>query len=264
MAQNADAMCRDLTSYLGQQLGLPTEFVDNVPWQKREQLFDAGQIDLCWICGLPYVQKIDLGADIEICAAPVMKSERYGDQPVYFSDVIVRSDSPYRSFSDLRGVTWAYNEPRSHSGFNIVCDYLARGGYTLDYFSRLLEAGSHQSALRLILAGDVAAAAIDSTVLDAEFARTPQCGTELRSIAVLGPSPAPPWVMSKTLPADLRDTIRRCLTAMSADAAGRRILDSWGISELRAVADAAYDPIRNMEQSARRAFAMPEPMIESQ
>jgi len=255
MAQNADAMCRDLTAYLARQLDMPASFVDDVPWQERERLLDAGAIDLCWICGLPYVQKADRAGSIELCVAPVMKATRYGGLPVYFSDVVVRSDGALACFADLQGATWAYNEPRSHSGFNLVCYHLAQLGYTLGYFGRLVEAGSHQAALRLILSGEVAAAAIDSTVLEAELAQRPGLAAEIRRIAVFGPSPAPPWVLSSRLPARLRDRIRRCLADMSADAAGQRILESWQISELRPVEDAAYDPIRKMARSAEAAVA---------
>lgn len=104
MAQNADAMCRELTGYIAQRLGITARFVDDVPWQERERLLDTGAIDLCWICGLPYVQKADAAALIELCVAPVMSGTRYGGQPVYFSDVLVRSDSAYGSFADLHGV----------------------------------------------------------------------------------------------------------------------------------------------------------------
>ena len=217
-------------------------------------MLDAGEIDLCWICGLPYVEKADRGEGIELCVAPVMKADRYERSPVYYSDVMVRSDSAYARFADLQGADWGYNEPRSHSGFNLVCYHLSLLGYTLGYFGRLVEAGSHQAALRLIVSGEVAAAAIDSTVLEAELAQSPGLAAEIRRVAILGPSPAPPWVISTKLPALLRDRIRRCLAGMSSDAAGRRILESWQISELRGVDDAAYDPIRVMASSAQSAL----------
>src|SRR5690606_18240938 len=128
-----------------------------------------GDIDLCWICGLPYVDKADRGADIAPCVAPVMNDPRYGGDAVYFSDVVVRADSPVRAFRDLHGRSWAYNEPRSHSGFNLVGYHLASRGLRWDFFGEIVEAGSHQAALEMILAGTVAGAAIDSSVLEAEL-----------------------------------------------------------------------------------------------
>src|SRR4051794_21567483 len=109
MAPNADAMCRALARYLERELGVKIALVEDVPWQAREAMLDAGEIDLCWICGLPYVRKASANAAIELCVAPVMQGERYGAEPVYFSDLVVRSDSPFNYFDDLEGKAWAYN-----------------------------------------------------------------------------------------------------------------------------------------------------------
>jgi phosphonate transport system substrate-binding protein len=60
MAQNADYISADLADYISEQLQLPTTFIGDIPWQERERRFDAGQIQVCWICGLPYVWKADV------------------------------------------------------------------------------------------------------------------------------------------------------------------------------------------------------------
>jgi phosphonate transport system substrate-binding protein len=113
--------------------------VDGIPWQERERLFDRGEIQLLWICGLPYVQKADSGVtEMELLAVPVPVGERYQHKPVYFSDVVVRRTSAYRSFLDLRRASWAFNEPLSHSGFNVVRAYLAQFSKRLVFFARRL------------------------------------------------------------------------------------------------------------------------------
>lgn len=253
MAPNADAMCRDLARYLGRALEMSVEWVDGITWDERERLFDRGEIDLCWICGLPYADKVDAGALIEPCVAPIMLGARYGGLPVYFSDVFVRSDSIYTCLSDLFGASWAYNEPRSHSGYNIVRYRLAQIGRTVEFFGRAVEAGSHQAALSLILAGDVAAAAVDTTVFEAEARRDPLLARSVRAVETLGPSPAPPWVFSATLPQTLRDKVRACLAQAHRTAEGAEVLASWGIRELRPVEDCAYHPIRQMAGVSRAA-----------
>ena len=255
MAPNADAMCRNLVAYLAQELEVAVEFVEDVPWHVRERLFDAGEIDLCWLCGLPYVEKIDAGQAIEVCVAPVMRASRYGGLPVYFSDVLVRTDSDYLSFADLYGETWAYNEPRSHSGYNVVRYHLAMLGRNLDYFGRLVEAGSHQTVIDLIARGEVAAAAVDSTVFEAEARRDPSLVRTMRAVETFGPSPVPPWVFSHAVSSELRTRVRHCLTNMHRNAAGAAVLAGWDIAELRRVEDAAYDPIRRMTVAALRPRA---------
>src|SRR5947207_11493460 len=53
--------------------------------------------DVAFVCGLPYVEATDAGrAAVEPLAAPVLRGERYGGRLIYFSDVIVRHDSPFQ------------------------------------------------------------------------------------------------------------------------------------------------------------------------
>jgi phosphonate transport system substrate-binding protein len=251
MAPNADDTCRAITRYLQRKLGIATTFVDDISWRERERQFDAGEIQLCWLCGLPYVRKADKPApEIELLATSVMAAARYGGQPVYFSDVVVRQHSRFGSFNDLRGATWAYNEPDSHSGYNVVRHHLRRLGKTAGFFGGIVESGAHQTSLKLLIDGDIDASAIDSTVLEAECARAPRLRSAIRVIDTLGPSPMPPWVMRKNLPVALKQSLRAVFLGMGDDAEGRDILSTWGMARFVAINDATYDPIRVMAADA--------------
>ena len=88
-----------VAAYLAEQLGQPVTFVNQIDWQARDRLLDAGQTDIGWICGWPYVRKMRRQPpNLELLAAPVPAGERYGGKPIYFSDVVVRQDSPYQKF----------------------------------------------------------------------------------------------------------------------------------------------------------------------
>jgi phosphonate transport system substrate-binding protein len=254
MAQNADATCRAIAHYIGRKLDLETRFVDGLPWQQRELMLDRGEIQLCWICGLPYVWKTETGeSPLELCVVPVMRHARYGNSPVYFSDVIVHRDSLFETFDDLRGASWAYNERRSHSGYNVVRHHLAQLGEKSGYFGRVIESGAHQASLAMVLRGEIDASAIDSTVLEAELHRLPGLMPELRVIETLGPSPMPPWVILRSVPVQLRTAIAHVLLEMHNDPAGPGILGQWGISRFAAVDDAFYAPIQEMARTAEQA-----------
>jgi phosphonate transport system substrate-binding protein len=54
-----DFIIEDLARYLALRLGIPSQFVIEVSWQERERRIDSGEIDVAWICGLPYVIKAD-------------------------------------------------------------------------------------------------------------------------------------------------------------------------------------------------------------
>src|SRR5262245_38286615 len=212
MAENSESFCQALADYVHWRLRISTEYVTGIPWQEREKLFDAGEVQIVWICGLPYVNKADLALGyVELLAVPVPMGERYLDRPIYFADVVVRSDSPYQSFTDIRGAVWAYNEPRSHSGFNSVRAYLAEFGERDGFFGRVIEAGRHTLSLGMVLGGRVDATAIDSTVLDWIVDRQQDVAEQIRVIETIGPSPIPPLVISQRVPNEIRSQLRRLL-----------------------------------------------------
>ena len=252
MAPNADDTCRAIAAYLARKLGVLTEFVDGISWRERERQFDAGEIQLCWLCGLPYVWKADTPPPaIELVAAPVMAAARYAALPRYFSDVVVHAQSRYQSFDELRGASWAYNEPNSHSGYNVVRHHLQRLGEVDGYFGDAIESGAHQMSLRMVVNRQIDATAIDSTVLENELARFPEMKGEVRVIGTLGPSPMPPWVMRSNLPQGLKAALRDAFLNMHRDDAGLAVLQSWRMARFDLVEDVAYDPIRRMAADAQ-------------
>src|SRR5215471_8633748 len=96
-----------ITRYVGEKVGCTTTLTVGQSFEE----FAAGQVDIGFICGLPYVHLADSPSClVELLAAPVLLGERYQHRPVYFSDVIVREDSPYTSFYDLQGCVWAFNQ----------------------------------------------------------------------------------------------------------------------------------------------------------
>jgi phosphonate transport system substrate-binding protein len=250
-APNQNFIGRLLGGYLSTRLDLPVAVVEDLPWLERQRQLDRGAIQVGWICGLTYVDNTDRAhPSLELLAAPVMSDPRYQDQPLYYSDVVVRAESRWRSFDDLRGVTWAYNEPHSHSGYNITRYHLASQDERGPFFGRIVEAGSHENALAMLLAGQVDAAAIDSTVLDIERRRQPDLNARLRVIQALGPSPSPPWVVSRSVPLELVKAIRQTLLNMNADPLGQKLLAKARMARFAMVSDADYEPLRLMAKVA--------------
>lgn len=239
--------------YLGQESGLSTAYVGDIPWQERERLWDEGEMDMMWMCGLPYTWKMkEDPSQLDLLAAPVMQAERYDDRPVYFSDVIVRRSSTFHSFSDLRGQTWAYNEPGSHSGFVLPRYVLGRMEVGKGFFRRVEKAGSHLKALQWVIEGKVDAAALDSTVLELEMHDRPHLSQQVRIIDSWGPSPMPPWVIRKDIPRAVKEEVRHILCGMHETYRGRSILDAALIQRMDPVQDDLYDTIRDMEIIANR------------
>lgn len=243
-APNSEYIGRTLADYLRANLDVRVEWVDDIPWPERYAQLEQGSIHVAWICGAPYVRLRERGVDVGLLAAPVWRAPRYGDAPVYFSDVVVRRESPFQTFDDLRGARWAYNEPGSFSGYECVRAELARLAAPQPYFGAVVRAGSHENALRLILEQAVDGAAIDSTVLEEEVRARPRLAEEIRIVHTIGPAPMPPWVAGPGVPLELRDRLRHLLATMDQSPEGRRQLANTPLARLHAVEDADYDATR--------------------
>jgi phosphonate transport system substrate-binding protein len=181
---------RFLAERISDCLGQPVELVVGTSFDQ----FERGEADLGVICGLPYVWLADRHpSPVEPLAAPVLIGARYGSRPIYYSDVIVRHDSPITRLEELEGRSWAYNEPASHSGHTVTLDSLVRMGAQPGFLGRVVEAGFHQRAIRLVAAGAVDAAAIDSQGLAIEFRDHPRLADGLRVIGSFRPAASVNW-----------------------------------------------------------------------
>jgi phosphonate transport system substrate-binding protein len=246
-SDNARPTCQGIADYLSAHAGVRATLVTGVPWQEQRRLLDQGQAEVGFICGLPYVRKVER---LELLAAPVMQAARYQGRPVYFSDVIVRHDSRFRSFADLRGATWAYNEPGSFSGYAAPRAHLAALGEMAGYFGRAVESGAHLRSLELIAEGMVDASAIDTTVMELELRRRPELAAQFRAIETIGPSPIPPMVVARGVAAEDKQRLREALLHMHEDGEGQVILSEGMLARFVAVHDADYDDIRRKALSA--------------
>jgi phosphonate transport system substrate-binding protein len=242
LAPNMLSVYRLLADRIADRLGRPVELIVGTSFHQ----FERGEVDLGVICGLPYVWLAARPpALVEPLAAPVLVGHRYGGRPIYYSDVIVSRDSPITCLEELRGCSWAYNEPASHSGHTVTLHALVRMGAQPGFFTRVVEAGFHQEAIRLVHAGVVDAAAIDSQVLAVEL-RSHQSLAGLRVVGSFGPSTIQPVVAASRLPDRLKDQIRDLLVTLGDDPTARPALDHGLVDRFVPVDDAAYDDIRAM------------------
>ena len=240
-----------LTQYLGRALDCDAQLTVGSSY---DELVTA---DVAFVCSLPYIELAQRGdCPVAPIAAPVLEGPRYGGRPIYFSDVIVRHDSPWQSFADLRGRSWAYNEPHSQSGYGITRQFLLQCGETRGYFGKVVEAGWHERSVRMVCAGEVDASAVDSHVLAVMMRDEPELAARVRVICALGPSTIQPVVAARRLPERVKSALRRALLALADDPDMKGILGRALIERFVPVRDSNYNDIRRMLLAAQRAEFM--------
>ncbi len=230
-------------AYVSQKLHYPFELVVGSDY---DELYGA---DFSFLCGLPYVLRTAprlSPSPITAIVAPVLQGERYQNKPIYFSDVIVRQESVFQSFADLRGCTWAFNEPESQSGYGITRYWLAQLGEMNGYFGKIVEAGFHQKAIQMVCEGRVHASAIDSLVLAVELRDHPELSWALRVIDTFGPSTIQPLAASTHVAVSLQQDVQGVFIEMHHNSRAVDVLRRGFIDHFVAVEDKNYDDIRQM------------------
>jgi phosphonate transport system substrate-binding protein len=242
-----------VVDYLAEQSSVPLELVTGLAYTTINQMLEAGAVDYGFICGYPYILAHDQAVPkVELVAAPVPKHPRYLHKPVYFSDLIVRKDSSFKSLHDLRGRTYVFNEETSNSGYNMPRGYLVKLGLTNGFFGKVLRSGSHEASIRMVAQGLADASFVDSLVLDYDRAKGFGEAAEVRVIESLGPVATVPFVVSS---AALRTVapLKARLQTMHEDPRGRQILDEAFLERFAEVSDADYDALRALKKSAEDA-----------
>ncbi|HVR78605.1 MAG TPA: PhnD/SsuA/transferrin family substrate-binding protein [Acidimicrobiia bacterium] len=243
LAPNMLSVYRAIADAISSGLDVSTELVVETDYENCRNDIN----DICFVCSLPYVmlEREGIAPAIPI-AAPVLTGERYQGKPVYFSDVIVRRDSGLASFADLRGRSWAYNEPLSHSGYGITRYHLVSLGETRGYFGAVIESGFHETSMRMVRDGEVDASAIDSQVLAIEMRDHPDLAESLVVIDSLGPSSIQPVAVSKRFSSDFHRSVRDVLVRLHRDPGLEPILGFATVERFVAVGPETYDDIRRM------------------
>lgn len=180
-----------------------SELVDGGDWRKLED----GRIDIAFVCSPPVIW---LGGAVEAIAAPILTDKRFAGRPLYGSDVIVSRDSTFESLEDLRGARWAFNEPSSWSGYWVT---LQRVG-SWSFFGKVVQAGYHERAIRMVAGREIDGAAIDCHVLGMELRREPGLAERVRVVETLGPAPSQPVVVRAGLDAGTKARIRERLLGL--------------------------------------------------
>lgn len=200
LAPNWFPFYQAVADYLGDVLQVDTLLIQGQDDPLRDVWLLQDRLDLAFMCGLPFSRyHQQMPEQVQALVAPVMRFPRYQQQPIYFADIIVRSDSEIATLADLAGKTFCYNDRGSNSGYQLMRDHLFQLGYPAQFFKHVIASGSHQASIRWVAEGKADCAAIDSTVLEREKQMIPALTDQLHVIETIGPCPMPPLIAAQHL-----------------------------------------------------------------
>lgn len=231
---------RALFGWLARRSGVALGAIDHAYPAPLGNLWARPDLGAAFMCGWPLARRV---ADVTIVAAPIPAEPRAGGRPVYWTDLVVRHDSPFRTIEDTFGHRLAFTTDDSHSGFNAVRRFLmghVRPGGAPLYGAHVGPLVTPRRSLESVIEGKADVAPLDSYAHALLRRDAPELARQVRTVASTEPTPIPPLVASRgTDPAAIA-ALREALVSAAEDAAARPLLDALALAGFAAVEPEAY------------------------
>jgi ABC-type phosphate/phosphonate transport system substrate-binding protein len=262
-AQAAE-LWRALLSTVTVQAGLNIEVIEHAPPESLDDLWRRTDMAAVFMCGLPYSR-----ADPKptLIAAPVPSAAEFAGRPEYWSELVVRSDSPFYDLESTFGGKICLTAPNSQSGYAAALQYLmafdaartakAGGARSPLYREIAAPAMTPLGAVTAVVAGTADVAPIDAYAYRLLQKHRGDLTSKLRTVARTARTPIPPLVAS----IEGATGLRAAFTAAHRDPALRVLLASLELSHFVTPDPRDYDALRISFESATaywRAHALAE------
>lgn len=212
--------------YIGRSTGLPVKVFKAADYNGVIQALASGQLELAAMGPAAYANaRAQMDDKVEPILTPRTSEGTFG----YYSTIVVRADSPYRTLADLRGKSIGYVDFNSASGYVYPRWALKKQGVDPEtFFGKTAISGGHIQGVL----------ALDNGQFDAVFmvasGGTPETGFTTGSIYTLarrgmvkaedfrviwsaGPIANSPYVIRNDRPQPLKDILRGALASMPYD-----------------------------------------------
>ncbi|MFS0861812.1 phosphate/phosphite/phosphonate ABC transporter substrate-binding protein [Fredinandcohnia sp. 179-A 10B2 NHS] len=247
-SQEADTIAdnvKPLEEYLSEQLGVPVKAEVMIDFVGLVEGMRTGQVDIGFTNPFGYVQAKER-ADVDV----LVKAIRHGSDK-YKAQYVAAADSKLNSVEDIvatEGLTWAYGDPLSTSGFLFPASQLMEMGIeNLDTFFNQTAVQSHDNAALAVLDGSADFATTFTDVRDNLEKDIPDVKEKLKVIGFTDEIPNDGVSVRKDLPEDMKNKIREAFLAINDNPEVLKVMNevyTWdGIAEAK---DEEFDVVRDV------------------
>ena len=232
------ALWRSLLGAILADTGAAIEIVDHAPPAPISELWQRPDKAAVFMCGLPYSLATP---QPELVVAPVPSPTEYGGRACYWSDVVVRADSPFRTIEQTFGHRLALTTPESQSGYTALLHALMPYAGSTPLYREIIEPRfTPMGALTAVIEGKAEVAPLDSYAFALLSKYAPELTTQTRTILRTEPTAVPLLVSSGPVPAAVREAFLAAREKTSTAALmGQLLLDRFARPE-----PAAYDDLK--------------------
>lgn len=195
VSPEAAGLWRRLLTAVIEHAGLDVQLLEHTEPKPINDLWQRADKAAVFMCGLPFSRSLPRP---ELIAAPVPSPPEFHGLPQYWSEMVVRRDSTFRSIEDTFGGRIALTVPDSQSGCLAAMNYLMTiaGRFPL-YREIITPQVTPLGAMSAVVDGAADVAPIDSYAFSLLQKYRRDLTSQLRSVARTARTPIPPLVASR-------------------------------------------------------------------
>lgn len=211
---------RQLFTWVAAHADVPLDVIDYAAPAPLAELWRRPDLGCAMMCGYPWATWNDATAPRPTpLVTPIPSPTRFGALPRYWSDIVVRADSRYRSERDLADARFAFTAVDSQSGYQAPRAFFA---------NRALAAGGRlfgetigpvmtpRRVVESLLAGAADAGPLDAWWHDLLRHHEPAVAARLRVIAQTASTPMPFFVAAGPIAYDVKTRLIAAFDAATA------------------------------------------------
>jgi ABC-type phosphate/phosphonate transport system substrate-binding protein len=231
------ALWRSLLAAVLEKAGAPIDIVDHAPPAPISELWKRPDKAAVFMCGLPWSLATPRPT---LVAAPMPSPAAYGGRACYWTDLVVRANSPFQSLEQTFGHRLALTTPESQSGYAAPLYALMAHGGAKPLYREIIEPRfAPMGALSAVIENKAEVAPIDSYALALLVKYAPQLTAQVRVIKSTEPTAIPAVVASGQAP-----RVAAAFLAAGAEASTRVLMDQLLLHGFARPEAEAYDALR--------------------
>lgn len=241
-AEHALARAEPFRKYLETRFGVPVRVFRSADYAGLIEAMRSGNLDIARIGPANYALARKLMGE---GVTPVLRDvDNFGAEG-YYSVLVVKASSPYRTIEDVKGKVIAWADPNSTSGYQVPSYFLRKAGLDpRNHFSNSVYAGSHETVVIGLLQGSFEVGATHWTSeRQGNIQRMEEKGMipkdQTRIIWKSPLIPNSPWVIRTALPQEVRRLYIDAVTRMPEE--GKDAWQSLTDGKARGVVPARHE-----------------------
>lgn len=232
------ALWRSLLGAILADSGAAIEIVDHAPPAAISELWRRPDKAAVFMCGLPYSLATP---QPEPVVAPVPSPAEYGGRACYWSDIVVRADSPFQTIDQTFGHRLALTTPKSQSGYTALLHALMPYAGSTPLYREIIEPRfTPMGALTAVIEGKAEVAPLDSYAFALLSKYAPELTTRTRTILRTEPTAIPLLVSSGPAPA----AVTGAFLAARANKSTATLMDQLLLDRFARPDRSAYDDLK--------------------